>query len=259
MPKDNLNSRQLAQIVDLLGEGEIQGFPSTTLNHSSHPEAYAIEALKDVFFNNTPVLGSSATVSTSSKITDTNIKEHLNFDLSKGKFEVRLGTQDQGTLTEFTNSTNRSTILVNTEVPKGDATGANKKMFHETDGTPVTKTITDVDVDQVNLIVGLPALQRFKENGDQKGSAVRYKIQIQYNGDSGFSNIPEEGSTDEVGDDGYLGDGNYQIDGFTPDLFQKTHFVVLNTKTTNADGNIVNDTSKISCQHTHHKNFPTGK
>ena len=244
MPKDNLNSRQLAQIVDLLGEGEIEGFPSTTLNHSSHPEAYAIEALKDVFFNNTPVLGSSATVSTSSKITDTDIKEHLNFDLSKGKFEVRLGTQDQGTLTEFTNSTNRSTILVNTEVPKGDATDAKKKMFHETDGTPVTKTITDVDVDQVNLIVGLPALQRFKENGDQKGSAVRYKIQIQYNGDSGFSNIPAEGSTDEVGDDGYLGDGNYQIDGFTPDLFQKTHFVVLDTKTTNADGNIVNDTSK---------------
>ena len=101
MPADDLNSRQLAQIVDLLGEGEIEGFPSAVhpdgvkISHTLVPEQYAIGALKDVFFNNTPVLNQAAEVSNSSKITDANIKQHLNFDLDKGKFEVRLGTQDR--------------------------------------------------------------------------------------------------------------------------------------------------------------------
>ena len=245
MPKDDLNSRQRAQIVDLLCEGEIEGFPSAALSHSSNPDQYAIEALKDVFFNNTPVLGSGATVSSSSKLSDANIKENLNFDVDQGVFQVQLGTQDQGTLTEFTNSTNRSTVQVNTEVPKGSVpAGTEEQTIFESDGTPVTKTITDVDIDQVNITVGVPSLQRVKASGDVKGLALRYKIQIQYNGDSGFTNVPIEGSTDTVDNEGYLGDGNFQINGFTPDLYQRTHPIVLDTKTTNADGNIVNDTTK---------------
>ena len=46
-----------------------------------------------------------------------------------------------------------------------------------------------------------------------------------------------------VDNEGYLGDGNFQIKGYTPDLFQRTHEIVLDTKTT-AIGNIVNDTEK---------------
>ena len=49
MPKDNLNSKQLAQIIDLLGEGEIEGFPNAGISHSTNPRQYAIGALKDVF------------------------------------------------------------------------------------------------------------------------------------------------------------------------------------------------------------------
>ena len=60
MPKDDLNSKQKAQIVDLLCEGEIEGFPNAGISHSTNPEQYAIGALKDVFFNNTPVLGLTA-------------------------------------------------------------------------------------------------------------------------------------------------------------------------------------------------------
>ena len=251
MPKDDLNSRQKAQIVDLLCEGEIEGFPNAKhpdgvkISHNLVPDQYAIGALKDVFFNNTPVLGPDAEVSNSSKLSDANIKEHLNFDVDQGVFQVQLGTQDQGTLTEFTNSTNRSTVQVNTEVPKGSTTGSSgDETIHKSDGAPVTKTITDVDIDQVNITVGVPSLQRVKDTGDVKGLALRYKIQIQYNGDSGFTNVPIEGSTDTVDNEGYLGDGNFQINGFTPDLYQRTHPIVLDTKTTNADGNIVNDTTK---------------
>ena len=59
---DGLNSRQLAQIVDLLCEGEIEGFPNAGIDRSAHPHPYAIGALKDVFFNNTPVLGPDAII-----------------------------------------------------------------------------------------------------------------------------------------------------------------------------------------------------
>ena len=44
MPKDTLNSKQVAQIVDLLCEGEIEGFPNAGISHSTNPEQYAIGA-----------------------------------------------------------------------------------------------------------------------------------------------------------------------------------------------------------------------
>ena len=136
--------------------------------------------------------------STSSKITDADIQEHLNFDVGRGVFQTELGTQDQGPLTEFPGSTNSSTTQVNTEVPKGSVpAGTNNQTIFESDGTPVVKTITDVDVDQVNITVGVPALTRVKDNGTVKGLALRYKVQIQYNGDSGFTNVSIPGSTDD--------------------------------------------------------------
>ena len=114
MPKDNLNSKQLAQIIDLLGEGEIEGFPNAGISHTTNPSQYAIGALKDVFFNNTPVLNSAAVITATTEITDTNIQENLNFDVDKAKFQVELGSQDQKPLSEFPGSTSSSTTQVNT-------------------------------------------------------------------------------------------------------------------------------------------------
>ena len=244
MPKDDLNSRQLAQIVDLLGEGEIEGFPNAGISHSTNPNQYAIGALKDVFFNNTPVLNSAASITGTTQITDTNIQENLNFDVDRAKFQVELGSQAQEPLDEFPGSTSSSTTQVNTEIPKGSTTGSDgNETFHLSDGTPVVRSITDVDVDQVNIIVGVPALTRVKDNGTVKGLALRYKIQIQYNGDSDFTNVPDlTGSTSD--DAGYLGDGNFEIDGYTPDLFQRTHTITLKATTTNSDGNIINNPAK---------------
>ena len=58
---DTLNSKQFATIQDLLSEGEIEGFASASkaglLKNST---AYNNASLKDVFFNNTPILSSSA-------------------------------------------------------------------------------------------------------------------------------------------------------------------------------------------------------
>ena len=251
--EDTLNSRQFAQILDLLCEGEIEGFPNAGISHSSNPTQYAIGALKDVFFNNTPVLRSGASITSNTQLTDAEIKENLNFDLEKGLLQVELGSQAQGPLSQFAQTTSSSTTTVNTEVPKGPTTiadGADRdrdeyEMFFPSAGAPVTRTITDVDVDQVNITVGVPALRVVTKKGKVEGSMLRYSIQIQYNGDSGFTNVPLIGSTDTTSfNEGQLGNGVFQIDGYTPDLFQRTHEIPLNATTTAANGNIINDSSK---------------
>ncbi len=45
-----LNSSQVARIVDLLSEGEIEGFPSASGLTPETP-AYYLASLKDTFFN----------------------------------------------------------------------------------------------------------------------------------------------------------------------------------------------------------------
>ncbi len=71
--KDTLNTRQIARIVDLLSEGKIAGFPSAIdagLDFDSNSVAYNVAALKDVFFNNTPILQPDATVTSSTTLSD---------------------------------------------------------------------------------------------------------------------------------------------------------------------------------------------
>ena len=243
MPQDSLNSKQIAQVVDLLCEGEIEGFPNAVhpdgvkISRTLAKEQYFIGSLKDVFFNNTPVLAPEAQVNGDSKLTDPGIQQHLNFNLGDGVFENELGTQDQPKLSAFTNSTNRTTVVINTEVPKAAVPpGTSTNFFtYSADGSPVTQQITDTDVDQVNVTVGVNALSRFKENGEIKGSIVRYKIQIQYNDGGGYSDVPLAGSYDKNGV--YLGDGNFEIRGYTPDLYQETRPIVFNTAKTSDPSN----------------------
>jgi predicted phage tail protein len=242
MPQDSLNSKQIAQVVDLLCEGEIEGFPNAVhpdgvkISRTLAKEQYFIGSLKDVFFNNTPVLAPEAQVNNNSKLTDPEIKQHLNFDLGEGVFQNELGTQDQPKLAAFTNSTNRTTVVVNTEVPKASVpAGTGDAFTYSADGAPLTQQITDADVDQVNVTVGVNALSRFKENGEIKGSIVRYKIQIQYNDGGGYSDVPLAGDSDKNGV--YLGDGNFEIRGYTPDLYQETRAIVLDTAKTSDPSN----------------------
>ena len=254
MPKDSLNSKQIAQIVDLICEGEIEGFPNAVhpdgvkISRTTAKQQYFIGSLKDVFFNNTPVLDADAQVLSNSQLTDADIKQHLNFDLGEGVFENELGTQDQPRLTEFSNSTNRSTTILNTEIPKASVPAGVSDVFTYTaDGAPVTFQITDTDVDQVNVTVGVPALRRVRESGKIEGSIVRYRIEIEYNANNnpspaaanGYNVIPNTGSSDKFGV--YLGNGNFEIIGHTPDLYQETRSIVLDPdKTSNANNFPIN-------------------
>jgi predicted phage tail protein len=54
--------------------------------------------------------------------------------------------------------------------------------------TPVTRSITDSDVDRVRVTIQIPQLQKFEDDGDVKGTSVSIQIQVQYNG-GGYSTV----------------------------------------------------------------------
>ena len=155
---DNLDSRQVARIIDLLGEGEIAGFPSAR-DYAPGTIEYNKALLKDVFFNNTPVLREGANIS--------NIQAaDYNFDITGSAFEFRTGTQNQS-YTANVGDANQRAVQVGTKV---------------TYSTPVTRSITDTDVNAVRLTIGTPALQIFKSNGDVEGAVIQYRIEASYSG-----------------------------------------------------------------------------
>ena len=85
---DTLNSRQFATILDLLSEGEIEGFasPSKAEITDKTSTAYNNAALKDIFLDDTPVLQSSANNTT---------PEASKFNFQNVKFVPRFGTSNQ--------------------------------------------------------------------------------------------------------------------------------------------------------------------
>ena len=235
MPRDNLNSRQVARIVDLLSEGEIEGFPSAS-GLTVGSEAYNLASLKDVFFNNTPVLGASATVTANSRLKDADIIQQTNFDVRDAHFESRLGTQTQSNLQSI-GILNQNTVSVNAELAKadigdnegnfflygGETTRTEPKVAAGATATPVTRQITDIDVTSVRITVGSPSMVVAKDDGRVREVQIQYKVEIQYQG--GGYNPVDFGDFDFYSS--YLGNGEFKLKGYSPDLYQRRHLIVL--------------------------------
>lgn len=186
--KDDLESTQVARIIDLLGEGEIEGFPSAS-QYTRGTTTYDVAALKDVFFDNTQVLRDGAD--------PTNVQaSDYNFDVTTdAAYQFRYGTQDQ-TVVSGLGTLNQTTLQVGVKVVKD---------------TPVTRTITDTDVTEFRVTVGTPALQIFKKGGDVDGAVIEYDIEVSYAGGA-FASV----------------DGPHKIKGRTNDLFQTKHNYEVN-------------------------------
>ena len=83
---DTLHSRQFATFLDLISEGEIEGFASASKEGlTKGTTAYNNAALKDVFLNDTPVLRSNAN---SASPTD------VDFNFKDVDFTPRFGTSN---------------------------------------------------------------------------------------------------------------------------------------------------------------------
>ena len=150
LPKDQLGSIQRQTVVHVLGEGEISGFPSATGSHGS--TEYTNGSLKDVFLNGTQVLQQSAS-NTNPAASD--------FNFSDGNFESRLGTANQTHIAGISD--------IETETTVGVAV---------TSGSPVSRSISNSNINAVRVTVGFNALQKFEDNGDISGTSVDIRIQI---------------------------------------------------------------------------------
>ena len=186
---DTLHSRQFATFLDLVSEGEIEGFATASKEgRTKGTTAYNNAALKDVFLNDTPILRASAD-STDPQTTDFNFQ-----DVS---FTPRFGTGDQTKIAGIESSV--STTSVGTTV---------------TASTPVTRQITNTNVDAVRVSITFPQLQKATDAGDLLGSSVQLKIAVQYNS-GGFTDVITDTIRGRSGD-AYQKDYRVNITGSFP-------------------------------------------
>ncbi len=160
---DTLHSRQFATFLDLLSEGEIEGFATASKEgRTKGTSAYNNAALKDVFLNDTPVLKASAN-SANPVTTDFNFQDVT--------FNPRFGTANQTKVEGIESSSSVTSVGVNV-----------------TQSTPVTRQISNTNVDAVNVTISFPQLQKATDKGDLLGTSVQLKISVQYNS-GGFTDV----------------------------------------------------------------------
>ena len=131
---NTLQSNHILRLVEVLGEGPIQGVVETYLNRTKIEE-------------------------------DDGTK---NFDGVSSEF--RLGTPDQSPLEGY-NSQEADTVV--------DAAVLQ--------ATPITRTVTDLETDAVRVVVKLPALYEYEDNGDMNPATVEYAIEYRPDGGSWIS------------------------------------------------------------------------
>ena len=186
---DTLHSRQFATFLDLISEGEIEGFASASKEgRTQGTAAYNNAALKDVFLNDTPVLKSTAD-STNPATTDFNFQDVT--------FNPRFGTSGQ-TKVEGIESSSSVTAVGVTVIQS----------------SPITRQITNSNVDAVNVTITFPQLQRATDQGDLLGSSVQLKIAVQYNS-GGFTDVIDDTVTGRSAD-AYQRDYRVNLTGAFP-------------------------------------------
>ena len=198
---DTLHSRSFATVQDLISEGEIEGFASASKAElTKGTTAYDNASLKDIFLNDTPILDANASNSSPAD-TDFNFKDVV--------FKARFGTSSQTAL---------SGIPAETRSPTGVGVIV-------TTSAPVTRQITNTDVDAVIVTLTWPQIQVAEDDGDLRGDTVEYKIQLQH--DSG-------GFVDKVVS---------SVSGRTADAYQKDHRIELTSGFTTVDVRVIRVTA----------------
>ena len=151
LPSDALSSKQFATIVDVLSEGEIEGFPSAAA-FTKGTANYNTAALKDVFLGKTPVLRASA---------DPTNTQPTDFNFQDVEFEPRFGTNNQTFISGISNIESETNVGVKVE-----------------NGTPVSRQITNSSINAIRATIRFNSLQSFADNGDVNGTSVNLKIKI---------------------------------------------------------------------------------
>jgi predicted phage tail protein len=186
---DTLHSRSFASLLDLISEGEIEGFASASREGlTKGSTAYDNASLKDVFLDDTPVLDANAN-STNPAESDFNFKDVI--------FRSRFGTSNQSFVSGFPDESSSPTG-VNTTVENG---------------SPVTRQIPNSSDNPDAVVVTLtwPQIQVAEDDGDLRGDTVAYKILTKFQGESNFTTRVET-----------------SVSGRTADAYARDHRINLN-------------------------------
>jgi predicted phage tail protein len=187
---DTLHSRSFATVQDLISEGEIEGFASASKEGlSKGTTAYENASLKDVFLDDTPILNSTAT-SASPADTDFNFQDVT--------FKSKFGTSNQ---------TAMSGIPAESRSPTGVGVTV-------TTSAPVTRQVTNTDVDAIIVTLTWPQIQVAEDDGDIRGDTVEYKIQVQYNS-GGYTDVISTSVSGRTAD-AYARDHRINVTGAFP-------------------------------------------
>jgi predicted phage tail protein len=161
---DTLASKQYATFVDLLSEGEIEGFPSAAA-YTRGTDDYNRALLKDVFLNGTQILRQGA---------DATNPQSADYNFQNVTLQARYGTQAQTYIPGFSDIERESSVQVKVE-----------------QATPITRTITDTTVDAVRVTITVPRLEQYTDEGDVRGTSVNLQIRVQYNG-GGYTTVIDD-------------------------------------------------------------------
>tara|TARA_R100001163_G_scaffold43025_2_gene32474 strand:+ start:316 stop:3951 length:3636 start_codon:yes stop_codon:yes gene_type:complete len=187
---DTLHSKQFATFLDLISEGEIEG--SATASKEGLTDrtttAYTNAYLKDVFLNDTPVLKSTAN---SASPADSD------FNFQNVTFTPRFGTSNQTKIDGVESSSSITPVGVEVTV-----------------ASPVTRQITNTNVDRIKVTLTFPQIQEATTEGDLLGSTVDLKIAVQYNS-GGYTDVIEDTITGRTAD-AYQRDYSVKITGSFP-------------------------------------------
>ena len=187
---DTLHSRSFATVQDLISEGEIEGFASASKEGlTKGTTAYDNASLKDVFLDDTPILNSTAT---SASPADTD------FNFQNVTFKSKFGTSNQTAMSGIP-AESRSPTAVGVTV---------------TTSAPVTRQVTNTDVNGIIVTLTWPQIQVAEDDGDIRGDTVEYKIQVQYNS-GGYTDVISTSVSGRTAD-AYARDHRINVTGAFP-------------------------------------------
>lgn len=209
--KDNLDSTAYAKIIEILSEGEIEGFSTPSrLGLTQGTTQYMYASMKDIYFNKTRLLNITA---------DNTLPQDADFNFQNVTIVTKFGTQDQAYVAGFD--------AAEQEEPAGETVEI---------GTPIVKSILDTNVNAVRLTISVPLLQKVLDNGDIIGSSVSLAISVRYSGGSYTTVITDtiSGRTSDTYQRDYIVD----IDGAFP--------VDIQVSRTSAEPTTIKETNAFS-------------
>jgi len=187
---DTLHSKQFVTFLDLISEGEIEGSASaskagiTDKNSTAYKNAY----FKDVFLNDTPILRENAS---------TTDPQDIDFNFQDVTFNSRHGTANQTKIDGVESSSSSTPVGITV-----------------TAASPVTRQITNTNVDRVKVTITFPQIQVATDSGDLLGDTVEFKISVQYNS-GGFTDVHTDTVTGRTAD-AYQKDFSIALTGSFP-------------------------------------------